>query len=411
MKKKSFLLGKVKVFLLIVALSIVLPHYVQAQTMVGVSGGSGGGYSNPGSYMTVDDISGAVTILGTPYGGVGLPGVATSSSGRVYAVTSVNNPDDTSHLIEIDPSTGALLSDIGSILDASGNGCGIGDLSFQPGTNVLFGLTGNQSKVGTTRCGVGSGSGGYLLTINTTTAQYTIIGRDQTFGNDNGGIAFAPDGTLYFTPDWKSNDGFIYTLDPATANVLTSQALASGFGYMGLAVRPSDGTIFASYRASEDTTGIYTIDPVTGIETLVGDPITINILDLTFLGAATPIPDIKANGSDDPVTISQSDILSVTVQINAGSMIELDADWWVVAHTPFSPPNDWYYFNLDSGWMPGRSVTYQGPLFNLSPYEVSNISGLPLGTYRLYFGVDMDMNGSLDLDQAFYDSVKVNITP
>ena len=127
--------------------------------------------------------------------------------------------------------------------------------------------------------------------------------------------------------------------------------------------------------------------------------------------ATGPVPDIKANGSDDPVTISQSDILSVTVQINAGSMIELDADWWVVAHTPFSPPNDWYYFNLDSGWMPGIAVTYQGPLFNLSPYEVSNISGLPLGTYRLYFGVDMDMNGSLDLDQAFYDSVKVNITP
>jgi len=246
--------------------------------------------------MLVDQTNATVTILGTPYGGDGITGVAADSVGRVFAVTSVT-ADDTSHLIEINPTTGALINDIGSMLDSSGNGCGVGDLSFQPGTDVLFGLAGNQSDVGTNRCGLpGGGTGGYLMTINTSTGQYTIIGRDATFGNDNGGIAFAPDGTLYFTPAWTSL-GTIYTLNPADAGVLTSQALSGGEGYMGLAVRPSDGTIFGSYRYNPDDPNIYTIDPATGAETLVGSPGAILVHDLAFVGdqiaISAPVPTLS----------------------------------------------------------------------------------------------------------------------
>jgi hypothetical protein len=39
------------------------------------------------------------------------------------------------------------------------------------------------------------------------------------------------------------------------------------------------------------------------------------------------------------------------------------------------------------------------------------MSGLPTGNYTFYFGVDMVMNGSLDMNDIFYDSVIVNITP
>jgi len=291
MKKKSQILVKANTFLVMVALALCLPNYVQAQTMYGVSGGSGGGYSNPGNFMSVDQSSGAVTLLGTPYGGCGLSGVATNSSGRVYAVTSIHdstscptNPDGTSHLIEINPSTGAMIADIGPLYDADGNECAIGDLSFQPGTDILFGLAANQSNVGSTRCGLsGIATGGYLLTINTTNGRYTIIGRDPSFSNSNGGLAFAPNGTLYFTPCWY-NIGYIHTLNPANAQILTSQALGSGDCYMGLTVRPSDGTIFGSYRYNNDDPGIYTINPTTGAETLVGNPGNILVHDLTFAG-------------------------------------------------------------------------------------------------------------------------------
>ena len=76
-----------------------------------------------------------------------------------------------------------------------------------------------------------------------------------------------------------------------------------------------------------------------------------------------------------------------------------------MANTPFG----WYYYNLSSGWKPGIIVTYEGPLFDLPTYEVLNMSGLPTGTYMFYFGVDMVMNGLLDMDQIYYDNVEVNI--
>jgi hypothetical protein len=60
--------------------------------------------------------------------------------------------------------------------------------------------------------------------------------------------------------------------------------------------------------------------------------------------------------------------------------------------------------------VPGIYVTYQGPLFELiPPFETLNISGLPTGTYIFYFGVDMEMNGSINFDKLYYDSVVVNV--
>ena len=34
----------------------------------------------------------------------------------------------------------------------------------------------------------------------------------------------------------------------------------------------------------------------------------------------------------------------------------------------------------------------------------------PVGTYPFYLAVDMDMNGLLDMNQIYYDSVQVTIT-
>jgi hypothetical protein len=116
--------------------------------------------------------------------------------------------------------------------------------------------------------------------------------------------------------------------------------------------------------------------------------------------------DIKANGSDGPLTITQNDPLSVTIGLNAAGYTD-DADWWVLADTPFG----WYRYDVNGDtWVPGQTVTYQGPLFDLSSYEVLNMSGLPLGSYTFYFGVDTVMNGSIDMGQIYYDSVDVNIS-
>jgi len=125
-------------------------------------------------------------------------------------------------------------------------------------------------------------------------------------------------------------------------------------------------------------------------------------------GTDDPSPDIKANGSDGPVGITLGNSLSVTIELDPGIYTGYAADWWCVADAPFG----WYYYDAATeGWLPGFKVSYQGPLFNLTPpSEVLNLFDLPLGGYTFYFGVDGNRNGNLD-EPLYYDSVEVNITP
>ena len=114
--------------------------------------------------------------------------------------------------------------------------------------------------------------------------------------------------------------------------------------------------------------------------------------------------DIKANGSDGPVTISQSQPLALAINLNAGGHTD-NADWWVLGNTPMG----WYRYAVPGGWGPGISVTHQGPLFDLPSFTALNATGLPLGNYTFYFGVDAVVNGTIDMGSMVHDSVDVNI--
>ena len=120
-----------------------------------------------------------------------------------------------------------------------------------------------------------------------------------------------------------------------------------------------------------------------------------------------PEVDIKANGQDGPITLNQSDKLTVTISLNNNGITD-NADFWLAAVTPFGL----YFFTFDGwtdAWVPG----YQGPLCYLDSYDViadMPISGLPAGPYTIYFGVDTVMDGNVTWDKAVYDTVEVNIT-
>ncbi len=103
----------------------------------------------------------------------------------------------------------------------------------------------------------------------------TLIG--DTFQNRGGGLGFAPDGTLYFAEFDQ-----LHTLDTATGAPLTTINLTFG-GHEGLAIRPSDGTLFASQAgAGPANDGIRIIDPITGISTPLGNTGAGNASDLAF---------------------------------------------------------------------------------------------------------------------------------
>ena len=55
-------------------------------------------------------------------------------------------------------------------------------------------------------------------------------------------------------------------------------------------------------------------------------------------------PDIKVNGSDEPVVVTPAQPLVVTISLYPGEFAGYNADWWVAVQTPFAPPGNWYSY-------------------------------------------------------------------
>jgi hypothetical protein len=122
-------------------------------------------------------------------------------------------------------------------------------------------------------------------------------------------------------------------------------------------------------------------------------------------GVGQILTDIKANATDGSVTVSPQDTLSITVALDNNGRTD-NADWWLAANTPFG-----LYFYTSTGWTANVQPAYQGSLFNLPAFQVVNIpaSALPAGTYTFYSGVDTVMDGTITMENAYYDFVQVNI--
>ena len=98
---------------------------------------------------------------------------------------------------------------------------------------------------------------------------------------------------------------------------------------------------------------------------------------------------------------------SLTISLGANAELGQNADWWLLAYTPWK---EWYAYVYPDKWvdvgpyldLAKPSPAFQGPLQNISSQAVFNITGLASGPYDLYFGVDSNMNGLLDDGQLYY---------
>ena len=224
-----------------------------------------GSSTNVGAVLLVDDTTGAGLVLGTPVAGTGLSGVVFDATGRLFATTVAGG--SVSDLIEIDPDSGALLTNFGTINDGV-NDLRIADLAVQPGSDDLYGV---------------AAPNGRLYTIDKATAAATLIG-DPGLG-DTGGLAFAPDGTLYAMAAASQR---LLTLDPATGAILTN--VAADRGLDGLVVR-DDGVIFGTQTGMSDL--IVTI-ATNGMTTVVGNTGAGDTSDLAFRNT-DPLPRVNVN--------------------------------------------------------------------------------------------------------------------
>ena len=260
-----------------------LPHAAGGFIMYGGNGGHNNGDSlHDGWLVIINQTTAAVADIGQPANVSRISGLAFDSTGALYITTQGGGgfppppgPTTASILMQINPSTGAIMSNIGQIKDAMGTPISIADLAVQPGTGTLFGIRGPNDQLG---------GQGLLYTISKMNGMATLVGNTGDFF---GSIAFGPDGTLYmFAADLDGGGNLIgislKTLNPTNANVMSVVPTADFFGAFG--VRP-DGVLFGG---TGDSGNIFTINPTTGAETLVGSTGRDFVGDIAFVTSPEP---------------------------------------------------------------------------------------------------------------------------
>jgi hypothetical protein len=272
-------------FKTLVVTSLLLLASQQHLAQTTLYGGIGrGSPENPGSLITIDQATGAGTVVGHPDSVPGLTGLAFDTSGALYGTTISGTlfTGRFSKLVRIDPNTGAQ---IGTALDITSGGSPIAitDLAVQPGTERLYGNFLDETNF------INS-----IYVIDPTTGVASLVGSTGVTGAT---LAFGPDGTLYQTSavfDEVGNfiEGFLNTLDPNTGAILTTSAPFTLHHVGGLGVRPTDGVIFAS---GGDEGDIYTLSP-TGTQVLVGFTEVGGVGDIAFTPLTTSKDQCKKDG-------------------------------------------------------------------------------------------------------------------
>jgi hypothetical protein len=262
---------------------IVTPNPSLASSFMfgGLGGHSNGDSTNDGSLGIINQATGVVTIVGHPAGVSRITGLVFDPAGNLFGTTLAAGgfpppppPDSVSNLIRINPATGSLISSVP--ITTSGVGISIADLAIQPGTNTIYGIRGPQDQ---------HNDQGLLYTINPATGAATLVGNTGDFF---GSIAFAPNGTLYMSSADLDDMGNLINiglkkLNPLTAATLSSVPTVDFFG--ALAVRPEDSVIFGG---TGDSGLMYTVNPLTGGETLVGSTGRNFVGDFAFTAVPEP---------------------------------------------------------------------------------------------------------------------------
>jgi len=133
--------------------------------------------------------------------------------------------------------------------------------------------------------------------------------------------------------------------------------------------------------------------------------------DLNFIDSA-PFPDILINNSDEVLTLNNQSIANLSLQLtNPEDFMNIDADWWLVMENTLGLS---YYELATNTWVHGSNLqqlqpSYQGALIDLPKTQLLTLNNLTTGSSRIYFGVDTNMNGSIDFNVLYYDMIEINV--
>ncbi|OPL17134.1 MAG: hypothetical protein AVO38_05910 [delta proteobacterium ML8_D] len=116
------------------------------------------------------------------------------------------------------------------------------------------------------------------------------------------------------------------------------------------------------------------------------------------------IPDIKVNGENGPLSLEQTDSLTLSLSLQNNG-ITANSDWWLATVTPVGIG----FWTIFSGWTTSLMPAYSGPLFALDRFGSPAIPllGFPSGLYTFYFGIDMNTDGNINLESLYFDTAVV----
>jgi hypothetical protein len=231
--------------LLIFILSYGVSHAQQTTLFAAAAEDCGNTKSEVSTLYTVDPLNGnSIEVGPIEFEGVGfrsVTGLAFLGDGRLVGSASADdNGDKIAILIEINRFTGQA-SEIGVIGDDQTSGeCGRApDLTYDSDTDTLFTVA--------KRCTDDSDQDeGFLMRINQTTGQGTILGDTGESGS-GGGLAIRNDSTLFWAyRPGAANMTALFTINPVTGQATQINDFGTNVLLNALAFHPVTGVLFAS---------------------------------------------------------------------------------------------------------------------------------------------------------------------
>ncbi|MGH8094005.1 MAG: hypothetical protein ACREIF_11115 [Chthoniobacterales bacterium] len=197
-------------------------------------------------------------------------------------------------LYTIDAATGAVLTTVGPLNDASGNNYGMAGMRYDPLNGIFYGATAGDSPTDPS----------YLITINPANALVTPIGP---FGVVLTDIAIDPTtGVMYAVSGFNQK---FYTINLATG--LATQTGSTGLGFQnggGLAAN-STGALYGF-----DNFSSYSYNKTTGAATLIGLTLFPDLVRAADFNSSNVFYGLEGGGGTDDLHLR----FLVTIDLSSG---------------------------------------------------------------------------------------------
>ncbi len=126
------------------------------------------------------------------------------------------------------------------------------------------------------------------------------------------------------------------------------------------------------------------------------------------LGAAPLSVRLSVNGSHGPIGLNRGAPLDLRISLAGAAQSDV-FDFWLAVDSPWGL----FCYDVQSGqWQPATLdsavPSYQGATGSFTDFPVftlPDMSGLSAGGYLFYFGIDTAVNGRLDMDRLYTDTV------